>query len=72
MKFHAILLFLFGVLFLAVQPSLAEGVCARCKGSGQVACTKHEILNVEGLKVGEFMCADCLDLECCHGVGWIP
>ncbi|GEM_PF-6096286 len=71
MKINVILLLLVS-LVLAVLPAGAEDGCSRCKGTGQVACVKHETLNVEGLKVGEFMCADCLDLECCHGVGWVP
>ncbi len=69
-----LLLLLAGALFLGFLPAgaWADGVCSKCKGTGQVACTKHEALNVEGLNVGEFVCADCLDLPCCHGMGWNP
>ena len=73
MRLPALLLVLLGFLLLAGGPAFAEDVCSKCKGKGEVACTKHEALNVEGgLKVGEFVCADCLDLECCHGMGWTP
>lgn len=48
----------------------AAPACAKCKDTGQVPCEKHAQLNVGDLKVGDFFCADCLDLDCCHGLGW--
>ena len=53
-------------------PEAPAEVCAKCKGTGQIPCKAHEKLNVGELKVGDFVCADCLDLACCHGVGWVP
>ena len=61
------------LLALSLAPGWAEeGPCSSCKGAGEVACSAHKALNVADLKVGDFLCADCLDLECCHGVGWNP
>ena len=67
---------LLAALFLAfcfgsVDADRAEE-CSKCKGLGRVPCKSHVALNVGGIRVGDFDCADCLDLACCHGVGWDP
>ncbi len=57
-------------VLLCISGSLRAEECSKCRGLGRVPCKAHAVLNVGGIRVGDFTCADCLDLECCHGIGW--
>ncbi len=64
-------------------PDLPGTGCGTCLGKAWLPCPHawkpkgdgtpdRRALDVGPLQVGGFFCSACLDLSCCHGLGWVP